>query len=209
LRPQNRKCIVIRNLTLLLFFTTLTSFTTKEEKKKEITTNNTPANYEIEERFSSTENILKLDNDFIGFKEALAFKESQGRYFVVNRLGYLGKYQFGKNTLRRFKIYNTQNFLKDPALQEKAFTALCKVNKWILRRDISRFVGKKINGIKITESGILASAHLAGPGNVKKFLRSFGQHQFKDAFGTSIQSYMKKFAGYDVSYITADKFATV
>ena len=121
----------------------------------------------------------------------------------------MGKYQFGKSTLRRFKIYNSQKFLKNPHLQEKAFTALCRVNKWILRRDISRFVGKKINGVLITESGILAAAHLAGAGNVKKFLRSYGKFQFKDSFGTSIKSYMKKFTGYDVSHITADKNATV
>ena len=104
---------------------------------------------------------------FIGFKEALAFKESQGKYNRVNTFGYLGKYQFGKGTLKRFKIYNTAEFLKDAELQEDAFLALCSVNKWILQRDIKRFVGKRINGVTITESGILAAAHLAGAGNVK------------------------------------------
>ncbi|WP_394335050.1 peptidoglycan-binding protein LysM [Tenacibaculum holothuriorum] len=150
-------------------------------------------------------NFPYLQNDFVGFKEALAFKESQGRYSIVNKLGYLGKYQFGKSTLKRFRIYNTQNFLKDPELQEKAFIALCKVNKWILRKDIRRSVGKTINGVKITESGILAAAHLSGAGNVKKYLRSNGSFKFKDAFGTSIESYMKKFAGYDVANIKANK----
>ena len=150
-----------------------------------------------------------LQKDFIGFREALAFKESQGSYTVVNSLGYLGKYQFGKSTLERFRIYNTSSFLSNPELQEKAFIALCKVNKWILRRDIKRFVNRKINGIKITESGILAAAHLSGAGNVKKFLRSYGKLTFNDAFGTSIQHYLKKFKGYDVSNIVPDKYATV
>ena len=36
-----------------------------------------------------------LGSSYIGFKEALAFKESQGNYFITNTLGYLGKYQFG------------------------------------------------------------------------------------------------------------------
>jgi len=139
----------------------------------------------------------------------LAFKESQGKYTVVNTLGYLGKYQFGKTTLHRFKIYNTQAFLRNPELQEKAFVALCKVNRWILRKDILRSVGKTINGIKITESGILAAAHLSGAGNVKKFLRSNGSVRFSDAYGSSIQSYLKKFSGYDVSNIAADRNATV
>lgn len=145
----------------------------------------------------------------MGFKEALAFKESQGKYTVVNRLGYLGKYQFGKSTLVRFKIYNTKAFLYNPELQERAFVALCKVNKWILRKYIKRFVGKTINGITISESGILAAAHLSGAGNVKKYLRSYGKKRFNDAFGTSIESYLRKFAGYDVSAIKADRKARV
>lgn len=154
-------------------------------------------------------NIPYLQNNFVGFKEAVAFKESQGRYTVVNTLGYLGKYQFGRTTLQRFKIYDTKAFLKNPELQEKAFVALCSVNKWILRRDIERSVGKTINGIKITESGILAAAHLSGAGNVKKFLRSNGSERFSDAYGASIQLYMKKFSGYDVSNVVADRKAGV
>ena len=141
---------------------------------------------------------------FIGFKEAVGFKESQGKYGTVNTLGYLGKYQFGKSTLKRFKIYDTVEFLKDAKLQEDAFEALCSVNKWILIRDIKRSVGKRINGI-ITESGILAAAHLAGAGNVKKYLRSNGAFQFSDAYGTTIEHYLKKFAGYDTSLIEANR----
>ncbi|MCF2873960.1 peptidoglycan-binding protein LysM [Tenacibaculum sp. Cn5-34] len=187
-------------------FVLFASFTTPGEKKeKEITTTTTP----IVEYRTTGVNIPFLLKDFVGFKEALAFKESQGRYRVINKLGYLGKYQFGKETLKRFRIYNTNQFLKNPELQEKAFIAYCKVNKWILRKDIRRSVGKTINGVKITESGILAAAHLSGAGNVKKYLRSNGVFQFNDAFGTSIQSYMKKFAGYDVSNITANKKPTV
>ena len=94
-------------------------------------------------------------------------------------------------------------------MQEKAFTALCKVNKWILRKDIKNSVGKTINGIEITESGILAAAHLGGAGNVKKYLRSNGVKCFSDAYGSSIQIYLKKFGGYDVSSIVADRKAKV
>ena len=154
-------------------------------------------------------NIPYLQKNFVAFKEAVAFKESQGKYRVINTLGYLGKYQFGRTTLERFRIYNTKAFLNNPEQQEKAFIALCSVNKWILRKDIERSVGKTINGIKITESGILASAHLSGAGNVKKFLRSNGTKRFKDAYGATIQMYMKKFSDYDVSFIRANRKAKV
>ncbi|MFQ3181220.1 MAG: hypothetical protein ACI9Z4_000813 [Polaribacter sp.] len=153
--------------------------------------------------------IFYLNRNFVAFKEAVAFKESQGKYAAVNTLGYLGKYQFGRTTLHRFNIYNTQEFLKNPTLQEKAFVALCQVNKWILRKDIKRYIGKTMNGIEITESGILAAAHLSGAGNVKKFLRSNGSRGFSDAYGSSIQSYLKKFKGYNVSSVIANQKATV
>jgi len=155
---------------------------------------------------TETENLLPVTgNSFIGFKEALGFKESQGIYSRINTFGYLGKYQFGKSTLKRFNIYNTAAFLEDAKLQEDAFAALCSVNKWILIRDIKRSVGKKINGTRITESGILAAAHLAGAGSVKKYLRSNGNYEFSDAYGTTIQNYMKKFAGYDTSIVEANR----
>jgi len=148
-------------------------------------------------------------NEYLGFKEAVAFKESQGNYFVVNTLGYLGKYQFGSETLEMIGIYNPQAFLRNPKLQEKAFEANASRNKWILRRDIKRSVGKRINGVIVTESGILAAAHLAGPGSVKKYLRSGGKQGFADAYGSTVKYYMKRFAGYDVSSIKANKKARV
>lgn len=151
----------------------------------------------------------KLGKSFVGFKEALAFKESRGDYFTINTLGYIGKYQFGPSTLNLIGVYNTNEFLNNPRLQEKAFIANAKRNKWILRRDINRFVGKRINGVLITESGILAAAHLAGPGSVKKYLRSYGAIGFEDAYGTTVRNYMKKFSGYDTSFIKPDKKAKV
>lgn len=144
-------------------------------------------------------------NGFIEFKEAIGFKESAGKYTRVNKYGYLGKYQFGKETLKLLGVNNTVRFLNTPELQEQAFLVNAKRNKWILRRDIKRFVGKKISGVIITESGILASAHLAGPGNVKRFLRSYGTINTSDAFGSSILKYMKLFSGYDTSVVEAER----
>lgn len=149
------------------------------------------------------------DNLYVGFKEAIAFKESRGNYKKINTLGYLGKYQFGESTLNRIRIYDTHSFLNDPKLQEEAFYKLCSLNKWILIRDIKRSVGREINGVEITESGILAAAHLAGAGNVKKYLRSNGELNSTDAYGTNVQLYMKRFAGYDTSFIKPEKNARI
>lgn len=150
-----------------------------------------------------------LGQSLNAFKEVLGFKESQNDYSRVNTLGYLGKYQFGRSTLEMIGIYDTNLFLNTPELQEKAFFANTERNKWILRRDIKRFVGKRINGTIVTESGILAAAHLAGPGNVKKYLRSYGKADFSDAFGTSLKYYIKRFNGFDTSSIVPNQRAKV
>ena len=158
---------------------------------------------------NESSNYIFLGKSYVGFKEALGFKESRGDYSIINKYGYLGKYQFGKSTLKMIGIYDSCNFIYDSQLQEKAFSANTSRNKWILRRDINNYVGTNVGGINITESGILAAAHLAGAGNVKKYLRSGGVITFNDAFGTSIKNYLKKFSGYDTSFVIANKKAKV
>lgn len=173
--------------------------------------------FNVPEKIAMVENKPEVKNEkvftpylgksFEAFKEALAFKESRGDYFTVNTFGYLGKYQFGKETLKLLGIYNPMYFLNTPKLQEKAFIANSRRNKWILRKDIDRFVGKKIGGVEVTESGIIAAAHLAGAGSVKKYLRSYGADNFADGYGTTVRYYLKRFAGYDTSFITPDRKA--
>lgn len=169
---------------------------------------------EVEDAIQVTVDTLNLNyvltkNDFTGFKAAVGFKESQGHYNKVNAYGYLGKYQFSQGTLAMIGVYNINNFLNNPKLQERAFYANASRNKWVLRRDIKKYVGKTIDGVKITESGILAAAHLGGPGSVKKFLRSGGVRSISDAFGTSIKHYMQQFGGYDVSFVKENRRAKV
>ena len=148
---------------------------------------------------------LFLGKSYVGFKEALGFKESRGDYHIVNNYGYMGKYQFSRATLRMMGFKNTDNFLFDTKQQEAAFLAYTSLNKWVLRKDIKRYAGKTVGGVKVTESGILAAAHLAGAGNVKKFLRSAGELSFSDANGASIRYYLRKFSGYDTSHVVANQ----
>lgn len=146
-----------------------------------------------------------LSKDYNGFKEALAFLESRGMYHKVNPYGYVGKYQFGSETLSLMGVDRVSCFVLDPSLQEKVFYHHTARNKWILRRDIPRSVGQVIDGHVIDESGILAAAHLAGAGNVKKYLRSQGQEEFKDANGTQIKDYLVRFSGYNMDYVSKTK----
>lgn len=142
---------------------------------------------------------------FIGFKEAVAFKESQGKYSKVNSLGYMGKYQFGLKTLHTIGITDSAAFMRSPRMQEQAFVALLSKNKWELKDEIQKYSGRVISGVTVTESGILAAAHLGGAGSVRRFLRTNGERKCKDDYGTSVKSYMKDFGGYETIGIVADR----
>jgi hypothetical protein len=146
---------------------------------------------------------------FIGFKEAIAHKESQGKYGKINTLGYLGKYQFGMETLKSIGINDSIGFMNSPKLQEKAFVILLSKNKYELQEYINYFEGKVIDGVKITESGILAAAHLGGSGSVKRFLNSNGEKKCKDDYGTSVRTYLKDFGGFETDGIQAIKNAKI
>ena len=99
------------------------------------------------------------------------------------------------------------NFVKEALVDADVLLYMVTAEEKELKEE--RFFEKKINGIEITESGILAAAHLAGAGNVKKFLRSNGTNCFSDAYGAKLSTYLRKFAGYDVSVIQANRKARV
>ena len=210
-----KKWIYYSSIAIVTAFITL-SFKATSYKNERIETINQASFYNFpsfEEIGDQTEflnfNLPYTGKSFTGFKEALAFKESQGKYTIINSLGYMGKYQFGRAALRAVGIHDSSEFLSNPRLQEKAFKALLAKNKWELRKEIEQYNGKVINGIAITESGILAAAHLGGAGSVKKFFRNNGKRAIRDNYGTSLQSYMKKFGGYDTSFIEANANAKI
>jgi len=151
------------------------------------------------------------------YKNILAKHESgnlENPYQVVNQYGYAGKYQFGKSTLRtlhKFELlsYNVDQdinnvFLKDSIIQENALNALIVYNlNYAKKKNLFRFVGKKIHGVKITVEGILAGSHLVGGAAVAQFLDSGGSFEdfyindrkikMCDANGVTVLDYIKIF----------------
>ena len=144
--------------------------------------------------------IVPEIKDHNKFLDDIGFRESSNNYKAVNQFGYLGKYQFGRKTLNSLGFENVSNreFLENVSIQEEAMYALLNHNKKILRRQIQKYHGQTIHGIYITESGILAAAHLAGAGNVRKFFRK--GYEFKDGNGTKMTSYMTLFSGYNLEF---------
>mgnify|MGYP005992920433 CR=1 FL=1 len=132
------------------------------------------------------------------FLHDIGMRESSNRYHIKNKWGYLGKYQFGRRTLDQigFKKVSNERFLRSPRIQEQAMRTLLKHNRHVLRRTIKKYNNTFVSGILVTESGILAGAHLAGPRAVKRFLR--GGKDKRDGLGTPVSSYIKKFSGYNL-----------
>lgn len=149
----------------------------------------------------STPMLIHIDEIEIdetdSFLDAIAFSESSNRYKITNRWGYMGKYQFHKQTLKDlgYKV-SKKEFLNSPELQERAMMDLLSSNKKSLGYRIQKWEGKIIQGIEITESGILAAAHLGGVGNVINFMEN--GEDFKDGNGTSVVKYLTKFSGYNI-----------
>ena len=197
---MKKKIYIIVTLTVI----TALSFGMTDSEKKYPTVNN------IEATIANGERIL-LRKQFIRdsikqyhnfeleqFLHAIGHRESTNRYDVVNPWGYMGRYQFGKSTLKGLGYdVSRKEFLSNPELQEEAMLSLLKHNKDKLQKYIDVFDGKTINGIYITESGILAAAHLGGQGSVRRYFRN--GKVFRDGNGTKITSYMDKFSGYDIA----------
>ena len=144
--------------------------------------------------------IPKENKDREKFLEDIGHSESRNDYSKVNKYGFLGRYQFSRATLKLLGIKVTKKeYLENPQLQEDAMFLLLIANKKNLRKEIKKYSDTKIKGITVSESGILAAAHLVGSGKVKKWLKSNGKKTKKDALGTSIESYMKRFGGYNLN----------
>ena len=145
------------------------------------------------------ERIKKYHEDELQrFLTDIGHRESGNRYDITNTWGYMGRYQFGKSTLKGLGFEVTkQEFLNNPQLQDSAMMALLNHNKEKLQNYIDLFDGETVNGMYISESGILAAAHLGGQGSVKRYFKK--GKVFSDAYGTKITSYMKQFSGYDIN----------
>ena len=157
---------------------------------------------------------------FNDFRDALGFRESGNRYNVVNTYGYVGRYQFGKERLwdlgislngwkpsgwksNGWKWYNrdkitVEKFLADKKLQDTLFSLHVDLLMDIVKKRFIDYLNRKIGGVMITESGLVAGMHLKGEGGVKRFLES-GKSNV-DGYGTEITEYINKFSGYCLRY---------
>lgn len=165
-----------------------------------------------------TEPVMVQDPNggYHAFLDALAMRESSDNYTLVNRYGYMGRYQMGGSALkdagfkdktgawtslaRSYGISSKETFLNSPAGQDAAVKAYhTKLCQYIRYYKLEKYIGSTFCGIKVTKSGLLASCHLVGVGSMKKALAS-GTNAY-DGNRTPASEYMEKFGGYDISAV--------
>lgn len=174
--------------------------------------------------------------DFDEFSVALGGRESGGKYYIENTVGYIGKYQMGELALadvglyipnpnatksnswtgtwtkkaKKMGIKSKEDFKKNPEVQEFANKEY-KIKQWkaILKMGLDKYIGQTIRGCYITASGLLAGAHLKGAKGLKRFLEGDPTFKTTDGYGTDIRSYIKRFSGYNVSDVTGISYFNI
>jgi len=146
--------------------------------------------------------IAICENTYADFENAIAFKESSNRWKIVNKSGYIGLFQFGQSAINAVGLKITVAEFKEnphvfpPTAQRQAFKRLVNINAKILNKYIKQYAGKTIHGCYISTSGLIAAAHLAGAGNVIKFIK-FGYNP-SDGH-TRLTDYINKFKNYNIN----------
>jgi Transglycosylase SLT domain len=135
------------------------------------------------------------------FMHKIALIESDNNHKVVNEFGMMGKYQFAPSTVRAlgFRV-SGREFLNNPELQDSVMVKYMKENQRELSWVITRYDGKKFNGVKVTRAGIIAAAHFSGTGGVVKYFREGGSG-ISDARGTTVKKYMSYFSDFSLPEI--------
>ena len=128
--------------------------------------------------------------------EMAGIENPDGNPAVVNQFGYMGKFQMGTAAFRDIGVrMSPQRWKRHPMsehIQDTMFLRFCALNSLYLEKDIKKYSGKRIKGIRIHEANILAAAH-GGIGRAHQFLISGGRIDPKDGNGTRISHYFRKF----------------
>jgi hypothetical protein len=141
----------------------------------------------------------------VDFREELGRSESGGRYGVVNREGYTGKYQFGPARLADYmnatgQKFSMAEFKNNPALQERVQSwHEGDILNYVADNELDQYIGQVVGGVKITPQAMLGMAHLGGKSGMRRFLETGGEYNPEDSNGTSLRDYGQRFSGQDRS----------
>ena len=131
-----------------------------------------PNEYENEEVIIPVK-VPNVGKSFTGFAQKMAYKESRGILHLVNPYGYMGKYQFGRSTLRTVGIYDFQEFLRNAEWQDEAFKAYMEENPEAANSNAAiKGVDRSLKGASNLASATIKNMFLPSEGLGKAFDKS-------------------------------------
>lgn len=158
---------------------------------------------------------------------ALALRESSNRPGAVNRFGYLGLYQMGEAALidagfyradgttgndwigswtataQGYGVRSRAGFLASRPAQTAALTAFWRAQWRVIDRlGLDDYVGRAVDGVTLTPSGLLAGAHLVGVGGLRRHLLASGSAEPMDGNGVRVSAYITRFNNYRIPFAT-------
>ena len=159
------------------------------------------------------EPLVKELRPYQDFVNAIGQRESSNSYTVVNKYGYLGRYQFGLARLSDFGLctrisgsvgysnksfrwvapYSEELFLSTPLLQDKIFEVHVAEYQSYISRNFGKHLNSYVNGSWFSLSGAIACCHLLGIGGLRHFVKG---EDTSDANGTMASDYIEEFADY-------------
>lgn len=163
-------------------------------------------------------NRIFESSEFAAWAAAIRQKESTDNYSSDQNNGeHLGAYQLSPAALQdagfqdrngnwtalaqSFGVKSTSDFLASNNAQDFAFERFTAKN-WQYLAQHKSYIDSSVDGIYITEPGLLAGAHLVGYRQVEEFLSTQGAVVPKDGSNppVPVTSYLKRFSGYDFTY---------
>ena len=160
------------------------------------------------------------------FLNALARRESSLNPQAQNPYGYVGLFQMGEAALVDAGYYRAdgtgandwrgtwtgvggiaslQDFKNNSAAQAAAVAAYQqRVWGYVRNLRLDTYIGSTVGGVPVTQSGLVAAAHLVGAGNLARFLASGGAVVPTDGNGTALTEYLASFGGYSLFGAGAD-----
>lgn len=110
-----------------------------------------------------------------------------------------GLLQMGDARLRDYANANGTKAITASQFKNLSASQQQAINNWHINDLINSAqatgaVGKVINGVPVTLSGLVAVGHLGGTPGMKKFVQTNGKYNPKDQLGTSLTDYLRKHA---------------
>jgi len=148
----------------------------------------------------------------IGFQSnvprSLFDTESTGNFQASNDVaGSGGKGHFGVLQFSRDRLQEAINARVIPQMTPEEFRTnnqaqiaasnwhFDDIDRYIQDRGLNSYVGREVNGQKLTMNSLRAVAHLGGQTGMMRYLESNGQYNPSDAYGTALSDYAARHAG--------------